>query len=94
MPKLNRVCFTCGSKHSYCPSCYEDRHLEEWHIMFDTENCKNVFNILNNHFYGRITTTVAINELEKCDLSIEFNEDIQKNISELLSQKQITKKKN
>ncbi|HKM00718.1 MAG TPA: hypothetical protein VJ083_01550 [Sedimentibacter sp.] len=89
MAKLNRVCFTCGQKHSYCPSCYEDRNLETWRIMFDTENCKKIFNIINKHFYNHITTDEAISQLEICDLSCKFNEDIQKEIDNILEQKKV-----
>ena len=91
MAKLNRVCFTCGKKHSYCPDCYEDRHLETWHIMFHDKNCKNIYDIINSHFYKHLTTEKAINELEKCDLTnIEsFNEDMKKDIKYILAQKKI-----
>ena len=91
MAKLNRVCFTCGQKHSYCPSCYEDRHLETWHIMFHNENCKNIFNIVNQYFYKHITTDKAIEQLEQCDLTglDTFNEDIKKEVSDILTQKKV-----
>lgn len=91
MAKLNRVCFTCGTKHSYCPNCYDDRHLETWHIMFHDENCKIIFNIINQHFHKYMTTEQAIIQLEQCDLTnIEsFNEDIKKDIKDILSQKKV-----
>lgn len=91
MAKLNRVCFTCGQKHSYCPSCYEDRNLETWRIMFDTENCKKIFNIINQYFYKHITVDEAITQLEQCDLTNidTLNEDIQKEIKDILEQKKV-----
>lgn len=90
MAKDNRICFTCGKKHAYCPTCYDDRNLESWHIMFDNENCKNIFEIINKHFYKHISTEEAIGQLEKCDLNNinTFNEDIVKGINDILSQKQ------
>lgn len=91
MAKLNRVCFTCGKKHSYCPTCYDDMSLETWHIMFDNENCKNIFNIINQYFYKHITVDEAITQLEQCDLTNidTFNEDIQKEIKDILEQKKV-----
>ena len=91
MANLNRECFTCGRKHSYCPSCYEDRHLETWHIMFDDINCKNIFNIVNQYFYKHITVEDAILMLENCDLTEldTFNEDIKKDIKNILKQKKV-----
>lgn len=89
MAKLNRVCFTCGKKHSYCPTCYDDSHLESWHIMFDNENCKAIFEIVNKSFYGHITEEASIIQLEKCNLNdLEtFNEDIKNDIKNILSKK-------
>lgn len=94
MAKLNRTCFVCGKKHSYCPSCYDDRHLETWHIMFDNENCKNIFNIINQCFYKNITTEEAKSQLEKCDLSTKdgFVDDIKNEIDKLISYKVEAKK--
>ena len=91
MAKLNRVCFTCGKKHSYCPTCYGDMSLETWHIMFDNDNCKTIFNIINQHFYKHITIDEAISQLEKCDLREldTFNEDIKKEVSDILTQKKV-----
>lgn len=89
MAKLNRICFTCGKKHSYCPSCYDDRHLETWHIMFHDENCKNIFNIINQYFYKHITIENAKLQLEKCDLNElnNFNVDIKNEIENILNYK-------
>jgi len=89
MAQSNRICFTCGKKYGYCPDCYEDRFLETWHIMFHDNNCKNVFDIINKHFYNHITTDEAISQLEICDLSGKFNEDIQKEIDNILVQKKV-----
>lgn len=91
MAKLNRICFTCGKKHSYCPSCYDDRHLETWHIMFHDENCKNIFNIINQYFYKHITIENAKLQLEKCDLNElnNFNVDIKNEIENILNYKNL-----
>lgn len=91
MAKLNRTCFVCGKKHSYCPSCYEDRLLETWHIMFHDENCKKIFDIINQYFYKHINVDEAITQLEQCDLTnVEsFNEDIKKDIKDILEQKKV-----
>jgi hypothetical protein len=81
----NRTCFTCGKKHSYCPTCYDDRLLEPWHVLFDTENCKNVYDIINRHFYNHITTEEAVKLLKTCDLSNkdEFVNDIKDDLANI-----------
>lgn len=95
MAKLNRVCCTCGEKYSYCTDCYEDRHLETWHIMFHDENCKKIFDALNRHFYKHITTEDAIKLLKMCDLSNfdNLNDDIKKDIKDVMSQDKVATKK-
>lgn len=57
--------------------------------MFDNENCKTIFEVLNKHFYKHISTDDAIKELEKCNLdNIEsFNENIKNDINNILSKK-------
>jgi hypothetical protein len=81
----NRTCFTCGQKHSYCPTCYDDRLLESWHILFDSENCKNIYDTINRHFYKHITTEEAVEILNKCDLSNKDNfvDDIKKDLDNI-----------
>ena len=90
MVKDNRICFTCGKKHAYCPTCYDDRNLESWHIMFDNENCKNIFEIINKHFYKHVSTEEAIKLLNECDLTIKFSDDVQKDIGDILSKNKPT----
>lgn len=81
----NRTCAICGKAYRYCPSCYEDRHLENWHIMFHDENCKNIFHILTDNYFSHISDTAAAEKLGKCDLSglESFCPAIKKNIEKL-----------
>lgn len=65
----NRTCFCCGTKYNYCPTCEQDRHLETWHIMFDNENCKKIFQICTDDFLNHTTREETIRLLEDCDLS-------------------------
>jgi hypothetical protein len=85
MANNNRTCFTCGKKHSYCPTCYDDREKESWHIMFDTENCKGIYEIINKHFYNHITTEEAFELLKLCDLTNkdDFIDDIKNDLANI-----------
>lgn len=80
---------TCGTKYSYCPSCFEDRNKPTWMVMWHDENCKNIFNILNENYYGHLSTKKAILQLEACDLSRQEHllPEIQKDIAALLAKK-------
>jgi len=67
--RTNRSCFCCGTEYYYCPTCEEQRDLETWHIMFDEENCKNIFKILTDDFLKYTTKLETIALLENCDLT-------------------------
>ena len=44
-----RTCYTCGNTYNYCPSCEGDRLKPKWMNNWDSEECKDVFNVLNNY---------------------------------------------
>lgn len=100
MKKTNRTCIVCGERYYYCPSCQDDMR-PTWHVLFHEENCKNIFNILENHFLEKISTESAYEQLNKCDLSKidNFREDIKnqatdiiKKAKEKIKRKRTTKK--
>lgn len=69
MAKNNRTCSTCGIPYRYCPSCYEDRNKEPWHIMFHNENCERIFTTLNDLYFNHITKQEASKQLKEYDLT-------------------------
>lgn len=87
MSKLNRTCTVCGKKYRYCPSCYEDRNMENWHIMFHDENCKDIFTILTDNFNGHLSDSETLKKIQKCDLSNEdsFYKEIKDHIDRIQS---------
>lgn len=91
--KNNRKCFCCGTEYNYCPTCEEQRDLETWHIMFDNENCKKIFQICSDDFLKHTTREETISLLENCDLSNleSFNQDIKEQIKDILASKVIEK---
>lgn len=58
-------------------------------LMWHDENCKNIFNILNENYYGHLSNKKAIQQLEACDLSHQdlLLPEIQKDITALLAKK-------
>lgn len=94
MARLNRTCFTCGCKYSYCPSCPEDSDKPAWMAMFHDENCKDIFNVINENFYGHISDEDAIQTLNRCDLSINFTYEVRSDIEKLKNKKIVPKKVN
>ena len=75
----NRVCLTCGKAYEYCGYCPTSKNLPMWMNLFDTENCKNVFE----------SKETAATNLSLCDLSkvSTYKENIQKIVSEIIDNK-------
>ena len=73
--KHERTCL-CGNKYNYCPQCDEYKHMEPWHLVYCSENCKDIDIILSNWGAGVIDSDTARTLLKTKDLSrIEFWND-------------------
>ena len=79
----NRICLTCGKAYEYCGSCPSSLNLPVWKNLFDTENCKTVFETVSDYAQNVITKDVAKKKLSNCDTSINYKENIQKYLDEL-----------
>lgn len=86
MSKANRICKTCGKAYFYCNNCNKKNADPQWMLMWDTENCKNVFEIVSNYAQKVDSKAVAKKKLSKCDLSKQytFNEKIRDLIDEIM----------
>ena len=45
--KKIRKCYTCGAEYDYCPGCANSSGGPEWKLLWDKEECKDIFNILS-----------------------------------------------
>lgn len=73
MAKINRTCIVCGKKYSYCPSCREDLHKPSWYSIFETENCKKIYDLCVAFNNGHIDVNEAYELLNKCNLNERKN---------------------
>lgn len=64
-----RKCVVCGTEYEYCPNCPKHRQQAAWHKLFHEENCKKIFNILNDYHFKHIDINEARELLSQCDLS-------------------------
>lgn len=80
----NRICLACGKAYEYCGSCPSSLNLPVWKNIFDTENCKTVFETVSDYAQNAITKESAKNKLSKCNTSISFKEQIQNYVDEIL----------
>nr|DAQ21638.1 MAG TPA: Nfn subunit A, Nfn subunit [Caudoviricetes sp.] len=79
----NRICLTCGKPYEYCGSCPSSLNLPVWKNLFDTENCKTVFETVSDYAQNAITKESAKVRLSKCDVSGIFKDNIKKLIDDI-----------
>lgn len=80
----NRICLTCGKHYEYCGSCPSSLNLPVWKNIFDTDNCKTVFETVSDYAQKAITKESAKTRLSKCDVSGVFKKQIQNYVDEIL----------
>lgn len=83
---LNKKCMVCRKDYKYCNTCPSDLNNQSWKMLFDKENCKNIYNILSARTANKLTDQEAVNQLNQCDLSEKdgYNEKIKTYINRLL----------
>lgn len=88
MPKVNRVCKTCGKEYYFCNNCKRDLNSPQWMLMWDTQNCKSIFEIVSNYAQKVDSKAVAKKKLSKCDLTHQytFNRNIRALIDEIMKE--------
>ena len=81
----NKTCIVCGKSYKYCGGCAEYAHLEPWHSIYCSDNCKEIFNAVS--MYDKVSKEETKEKLNKCDLSNKdnFHKNILKTINELYS---------
>lgn len=82
--EVYKICNICQNKYKYCRHC--DKKLEPWHVMFDCENCKKIFDILTDYSFENIDKDKAEEALKSCDLSNKdaFREKIRNEIDQII----------
>ena len=85
----NRICLTCGKAYEYCGSCPSSLNLPVWKNLFDTENCTTVFETVSDYAQKVITKDVAKKKLSNCDTYINYKENIQKYLDDIVAEPKV-----
>ena len=57
---LNKKCFCCSTRYSYCPNCSgADRLKESWYATFCSEDCMTIWTTCTKFNMGRLTKSEA-----------------------------------
>ena len=90
----NATCIICGKKYHLCIACERTKATwKNWKIIADSENCYEVYKIVNDYNFNKITKSEAKDLLEKCNLTeLEtFKENVKNVIKEIIEEKNVSK---
>lgn len=85
--KNNRTCLICNKSYSYCPTCGEDAGKPSWYLIFDGENCHDIYDVCVAYRDKIFDAKKAYEEISKLDISglEDFNETTKAQIKEIIS---------
>ena len=77
-----RTCTCCGKTYSYCPSCGNG---PSWKMLYDTETCKDIMNIVSGYNMNLISKNQATESLQKINIGniATYNDNVAKTLIEL-----------
>lgn len=83
-----RTCFCCGKAYHYCPVCDGDKNKPSWYFIFDSDNCRKIFDTCQRFSTKEYTADEARAKLDKCDLTDKTNllPDIQNVIKKVFAE--------
>lgn len=94
MPKANRTCYCCGREYYYCTSCPDDRRDPRIYVMWDSESCREIFNVLTSESTKKITTLECKEKLIELGVTKEtaLKENVRKHVDRVMSyEKEVVK---
>lgn len=90
-----RVCHTCGATYDYCPGCARSTGKPQWMMLWDTEECMDVFHALSDYSLGFAEAADVKAALDKYGVTNykKYRPEIQKQIQKILSSAKAEKTK-
>lgn len=92
-----RKCILCPThEYEYCGKCKPQETIQTWRYIFDSENCRDIYKILENYVAKKINAIEAKQQLSNYVLPPieEIQPTLRKNLEDILNQtKEISKEK-
>lgn len=91
----NATCIVCGKEYHLCISCERNKATwKKWKMITDSENCYEIYNILNDYNFNKISKEEARNLLKELDLTEAetFKAEVKKMIEEINVEEVVVKK--
>ena len=83
-----RTCIACQNSYQYCPHCGDYARYPKWMNEFDTEACKELFNVISGYNMGlfkKDDVKKVVDKYEIKDFSV-YKESIANKLNELFSE--------
>lgn len=96
MAKNNETCIICGKQYHLCIVCERTKATwKQWKMLTDTENCYEIYKIVNDYTFKKISKTDAQDMLKNLDLTElnTFKDSVRKIIEEIMDVKKLQKVK-
>lgn len=90
----NATCIVCGKKYHLCIACERSKATwKPWKMITDTENCYEIYKVLNDYNFNKISKEEARSLLEKLDLKNvnTYKEKVKNTIKEIMKRKRISR---
>ena len=93
MSKVIRRCVMCSKEYEHCSNCGSAPQL--WKNIFCSENCRDIYDVLNKYDGNLISKEDGTKQLKKFDLKVvsKFNDRFKKLAEELTPKKEAPKPK-
>lgn len=88
MVRGERSCCLCTKIYKYCPDCSGTvKKGETWRMLYCSENCRDIFNVLSQKAFGHIGNEEAAERLSKLDITkrAQFRQDLKDQVNSILS---------
>lgn len=82
--KNEKTCAICGKKYEYCNNCSKYANLPRWMFLFHNENCKRIYDVVNDYKTNAISADSAKAKLSKLNLDISIVPAIKKTVDEIM----------
>lgn len=85
MAKKKRVCLVCGTEYEYCYNCDHSKEPKLWKTTFCSENCREIYKIINKYAFGHIDEAQAKALFKSKDLDLSNKKNFDPEIKNMLS---------
>ena len=69
MANNKKKCEICGTEYKYCANCGEFDNYPRWMFLFHSENCRDIWSVINAYRAKQKTAYEAKKELEQLDIT-------------------------